>query len=166
MKSKKFKVVANTATALTIASSIVFPQIINATRIPADQKVEQKVEQKNAQNNSNPIGLIYKANSHADRSKFVSKEQIIKKQLIEKGGKFTSAELVTYDQFSLEVLGQENPGTIIENDRMVWVLEVDYPNGIKTRGGKFSKAVQIAAFDAETGQFLTVTTKGQEDTTN
>lgn len=161
MNSNKFKAILYTATALTITSTILFPQLINATR-PLDQKIEQKDEQKNA----NPIGLIYKANSHADRSKFVSKKEIIKEPRILKNGKLKSADLVTYDQFSREVLGQENPGTIIENDRMVWVVKVDYPTGINTRGGKFSKAVQISAFDSETGQLLIVTTVGQEDTTN
>ncbi|MDQ6423395.1 hypothetical protein RB620_28670 [Paenibacillus sp. LHD-117] len=161
MKSNKLKAITYTAITLTITGSIIFPQIINANR-PIDQKVEQKNEQNNK---PNPVGLIYKANSHADKSKFISKEEIIKKPRMEKDGKLKSADLVTYEQFSREVLGQENPGTIIENDRMVWVLTVEFPNGIKTKGGKFSKAVQISAFDSETGQLLTVTTIGEEDTT-
>jgi hypothetical protein len=160
MKSNKLKAIVYTATALTISSAIVFPQLINANR-PLDQIVEQKDQQKD----TNPIGKIYKANYHADKSKFVKKEDIVKKTRIEKDGKLISAELVTYEEFSREVLEQENPGTIIENGRMVWVLKVDYPTGIKTKGGKFSKAIQITAFDAETGQLLVVTTRGQEDPT-
>lgn len=161
MRSNKTKIIVYAASVLAITSSILFPQLIKATRIPLDQKVEQKNDQNIPK--ADPNTLIFKANSHVDKSKFITKENIIKEPGIRDGGKLLSADLVTYDQFSREILGKPNPGTMIENDRMVWVVKIDYPNGIKTRGGKFSKAVQISAYDSETGRFLSVTTDGQED---
>lgn len=166
MKTIKFKRILYSFTALAISGAIIFPQLINANnqvRPPDDKVVDDKIYQQ-AEKKENPIGLIYKANSHADKAKFKTKDAIIKQTRAEKDSKVLSTTLMTYAQYSREELKEDNPGTIIENDRMVWVIKVDFPSGLKTRGGKFSKAIQTTVFDAETGDLIVVSSIGDEDT--
>jgi hypothetical protein len=162
-KTKNVKIALYTAAVLIVSGGLLYPQLINASRVPGDQKAD--INQSNNVKSDPSSALIFKANSNADKLKFKfsNKEQAIKETgLMKDDGKVLSAELVTFDHYSRDVLDKPNLGTMIENDRMVWVVTIEYPTGIKTKGGNFSKAVQISAYDAETGRFLGVTSKGEE----
>ncbi|WJH36339.1 hypothetical protein N6H14_11235 [Paenibacillus sp. CC-CFT747] len=104
--------------------------------------------------------VLYKKNSEAPKEKFITKETAIEKAHIKQEGKLISSTLMSWNHFSEEILGKSNSMPQIDDERMVWVVKVDYPKGIDTKGGYFNKAVQISAFDAETGQILNVTTIG------
>ncbi|MDQ0914599.1 hypothetical protein [Paenibacillus sp. V4I5] len=104
---------------------------------------------------------IYKPNSHADKSIFITKEEAIEQARIkENGGILRSVELMTWDQFSREAWNKPNSMADRANDRMVWVVKVDYPKGIDTKGGYFFNANQTVVFDAETGQIFGGITSG------
>ncbi|SFD62878.1 hypothetical protein SAMN05216378_0725 [Paenibacillus catalpae] len=163
MKSNKYGRFLYFVSLLALFTDLISPLEINAKQMqPPDQIVENEYLEKRI----NPIGQIYKANSHLAKTKFKTENNIIKMTRMEKGSKVLSTTLMTYAQYCRKELRGENPGTIIENERMVWMIKVDFPKGIKTRGGNFSKAVQVTVFDAETGNLLTVSTIGIEDTRN
>lgn len=133
---------------LAVVVSAVYPQLSNA--------------QNKAEEISQPLQniQIYNDNSSIDKNKLMTKEVAIEKVHIEKDGKLLSAELVSWNKFSNDVLGKSNSLAQISNERQVWVVKVSYPKGIDTKGGYFKNATQISVFDAETKEILNVTTQG------
>lgn len=105
------------------------------------------------------INPIYAANNEKDKSELLSKkdmyELLDKNQKKMKTKKIKSVELKTYKEHILE----DDPSDYsyaynIAEDRMVWVVITEYPEGLNTKRGYYDKATTINVFDAETGDLL------------
>lgn len=114
--------------------------------------------------NENPM-LIYKANKDLPKEAFLSKKEILEQvnNNQDKTKRYTiqSAELVTYNQYVKKYFSEPHGVNYqIDDNFMVWVVVIKYPDGRDTKAGFYDNATVIIVYDAKTGNALEGTTRG------
>ena len=98
------------------------------------------------------------ANEGLSPDQFISMERAI--GTLPENAHLISAELVPFNVVQDE---KEISLPDVSPDRMVWVVKVAHPNGIKTRRGFYANATQIKVYDAQTGAVIITTITGELD---
>lgn len=116
--------------------------------------------------NENPTPR-FKANAHADKSGFLSRDEVKAKVTIDssQGEKLTSAILETYADY-MKRNNIKDVSAEISPDRMLWVVKINKPHGMDTKGGLFDQADAYYAFDAKTGEELFMRVTGHRQSYN
>jgi hypothetical protein len=103
--------------------------------------------------------LRYPGNKNLPQKKFKPKAFFTK-------GIAADAVLVSYEMLTYKAYQKKYDPNVtqceISPDRMLAVLVVDYPKGLKTRRPVYSKAHTVSAFDAQTAQGLSFSSSGDE----
>lgn len=93
---------------------------------------------------------------HKPDTSFIAEDKIRSILTIPENGILKSSQLLTWGEFAEAT----NQGRVkfheIAEDRMVWVLKADLPNGVEVKGQHMKNASLIAIFDAETGELLSM----------
>jgi hypothetical protein len=104
--------------------------------------------------NENPAAL-YKDNHGMDISKFITKEQAVKRVVIPGNATTKSAKLEKWaDHLVEDKIDKEVVNNQIESGRQVWVVKTSFPDGIDTKAGFYKNATLTSVFDAQTGTLL------------
>lgn len=106
----------------------------------------------------NPLPVRLPANKDLPTERFLGKEYYQKKML--PGALLQSVEFMSYQEYMTEYGDGASVPSDISPDRMVSVLKVDFPNGLKADNADYSKANVISARDAISGDYLSHTTVG------
>ncbi len=101
----------------------------------------------------------FKANKGTKTEYYDIDQRINQEYLDSVGAKLLLKEVMAYSEYSEKFENGERI-TSIDDDRMVWVLQVSYPNGYSTKVGVFENAVVTALYDAETGWYFGSGVKG------
>lgn len=117
----------------------------------------------NLRNNNNPEP-IYKANKDLPTNNFKSEDELINRNILkEKGGTIKIARQLTYSQY-INQYNIKDKSYNISSDRVIWVIQVHYPNGIQTRIGFLKDAILTGIYDAQTGELLEMDYTGIPET--
>ncbi len=101
----------------------------------------------------------FKANKN-QRSKYYDIDKKINKEYLDSvGAVILKKEVIPYSEYSRKFENGEKI-TSIDDNRMVWVVQISYPNGYETKVGIFENAVATALYDAETGFYFGSGVKG------
>lgn len=118
---------------------------------PIDVKDDEVVAQgdKREMLNENPKPVF---EENKDLKDFYDIElDIDKKELDNVGAKVLSKRVMAYKDYVSESNNEKL--TAIDDNRMVWVVSVYYPNGFQTKRGLYKNATVTGIYDAETGYY-------------
>lgn len=101
----------------------------------------------------------FKANKNQNTKYYDIDKEINKEYLDSVGAVILKKEVIPYGEYSKRFENGEKL-TSIDSDRMVWVVQISYPNGYETKVGFFENAVATALYDAETGFYFGSGVKG------
>ena len=108
--------------------------------------------------NENPAP-IYVANDKKDASNFVSEDKCLKNIVQTETSKIKSSTLTTWKQYVTDEK-EEAINYQIDDNRMVRVIKIEYPDGLDTKAGFYKNAVSTIVFDAESGNLITSVVTG------
>jgi hypothetical protein len=94
------------------------------------------------------------ANKNLPVSKFLGKEHFQSKLRKDLGADLKSFELMTYQAYIDKYTPGETGVTDISSDRMMAVLEVSFPKGLKADNAEYSTAVVRSVRDAVSGELI------------
>lgn len=90
------------------------------------------------------------------------KDDIIKNIRLIDNQTITSSQLTTWGEY-LQAEGGNVKNFEIDDNRLVWKIKIDCPDGLKTKGGIFLKATLLLIIDAETGKTFEKLVDGDRD---
>jgi hypothetical protein len=94
-------------------------------------------------------------------SKFLGKEHFQGKLRKDLGAELKSFELMTYQTYIDKYTPGETGVTDISSDRMVAVLEISFPKGLKADNAEYSTAVVRSVRDAVNGELIEYEISGE-----
>jgi len=106
-----------------------------------------------------PLPVRLPGNKDLPLERFFGKEYYQSKML--PGALLQSVDLMTYREYMAKYGDGASVPSDVSPDRMVSVLTVDFPNGLKAENADYSQARVISARDAVTGTYLTHVTTGE-----
>lgn len=100
--------------------------------------------------NDNPVPIFEK---NSDISQFYDIDDSIDTEYLSSvGASVLQKRLMTYEEYLNEF--DDTSLTSIDSERMIWVVQVSYPNGFETKHGVFMDAVVTGIYDAESGFYF------------
>lgn len=161
VKKKKSVVVVSSIVLGTVA--LLLNPVFSKADTPTVPPVTHPVHSELYKENPDPA---LKGNANA-QDRFLKRDQVLAKVQLPASAKVAATDLKTWGTFVSENYGNKGgAGTELAKDRMVWVIKVDYPEGVETKGGFFANAKQTIVFDAETGRFISRDTTGDSASVN
>ncbi len=109
-------------------------------------------------NNPEPI---FKGQADLPEELFDVDQRIDEVKLASQGAELLSREVMRYGDYLKTY--QESRSPEIEEDRLVWVVSVYYPNGFMTKRGLYKDATVTGLYDAETGYYFGFSLVGECD---
>ncbi len=111
--------------------------------------------------NLNPEPIL-KKNLDKKAELMSKKENILKKIKLKENQNILSAKLKTWKEYkTTEGDGTEN--FEVDDNRLVWEVKIDAPDGVHTRGGYYRNAIQMFVVDAETEKLIEMRVHGDRD---
>jgi hypothetical protein len=125
--------------------------------------------------NQNPIGAenvsyvlnpepILKSNLEKKQQLLSTKDKILNKFKLKPTEKVLSTELKKWSEFNT-TKGGNSKHSELADDRIVWEVTIDSPEGVDTRGGFYNNAKVTYVIDAETEKLIEMFVKGELDPT-
>lgn len=100
-------------------------------------------------------------NKNIPVSKFLGREHFQSKLRKDLGAELKSFELMTYKEYIDKYTPETTGITDISNDRVVAVLEISFPKGLKAENAEYSTAVVRSVRDAENGELIEYEISGE-----
>ncbi|SFS77551.1 hypothetical protein [Paenibacillus sp. BC26] len=106
-----------------------------------------------------PVEPVLRSASDKMSQLLSTKGNIDKKINLNIKEKILSEKLTSWKEYN-NIEGENAANPEVSDDRMVWVISIDCPNGVQTRGGFFKNAVKTYVIDAETEKLIEMHVKG------
>lgn len=150
MKSIRKWTVISAAVAV-LAGGVWYASNVNAAREPGLKPLGAE----NQVYNLNPAPQL-KSNVQEKEKILNQKEAILSKFKLGQNDKILSAELKTWSDYNAvnTVNGVEALNTTIANDRLVWVVDVSFPDGYDSRIGHYNTAKVTYVIDPESQEVV------------
>jgi hypothetical protein len=154
-------------TAVIVASFITCGGIwytVSNAQGSSDKPVVQKPidPQAKTQEYINQPEPIYKGNKDMQEQLLAKKDEITTKIRLVDNQTISSTKLTTWGEY-LQAEGGNVKHSEIDDNRLVWKVAIDCPDGIHTKGGTFLKATMLLVMDAETGKLFEKVIDGERD---
>lgn len=100
--------------------------------------------------------LLISAHSEGDaHNGMIALEDVVDVAAVEAvGGKIMRSEYVKYVDFVNGISSVDDKTPQISDERVVFVVEIYYPNGLDVRAGHMENCIALALYDAETGEYF------------
>ncbi|MCY7276771.1 MAG: hypothetical protein LH702_24310 [Phormidesmis sp. CAN_BIN44] len=132
---------------------------INASAQSNDEKVPTKPQENPSKAKRPP--LRFPGNS-GSRLRLLNRDDFNGKLRKDIGATLKSFEAMTYKQYIDKYMPGMSGATDVADDRMIAVLEISFPKGIKTDNAEYSSATVRSVRDRETGELIEYEISGQK----
>lgn len=155
-RKAKWSVAVLTATAL-ISGGILYGSNVTMANVQNPKPIG--AEQQNYVLNPDPV---LKSNINKKDQLLSTKDNILKKIKLKNTEKIISTQLKTWKEYNVTE-GDNAKNFEVADDRMVWEIKINSPEGVDTRGGFFKNAIKTYIIDAETEKLIEMYVKGDRD---
>jgi hypothetical protein len=149
----------NITNKLLIASSaflVLFSMLsdLKASAIPPSQPLGQANKPDDNPDKGNRPATRLPGNRNYPVSKFLNRDHFQSKLRKDLGAELKSYELITYKEYIDKYLSGTSGATDIADDRVIAILEVFFPKGLKTDNAEYTTATVRSVRDGLTGELI------------
>lgn len=124
----------------------------------ANDRAEKSIGSEDKTYVRNPEPVL-QANPGEKEKLSLKKDSVLKKIKLTEKQKILSTKLKTWKEYKTTE-GDGSQNFEVADDRMVWEVKIDAPDGVRTRGGYYRNATQIFVIDADTEKLIEMRVHG------